>query len=37
MSKVALSLAEKLSQLRHIPQQMLPSTLKHKIILPKFT
>lgn len=37
MSKAALSIAEKLAQLRHIPNSMLPATLKHKILLPKLT
>lgn len=37
MSKAALSLAEKLAQLRQIPANLLPNTLKHKILLPKFT
>lgn len=37
MSKAALSLAERLAQLRQIPNHMLPATLKHKILLPKFT
>lgn len=37
MSKVATSLAERLAQMRQIPPNMLPSTLKHKILLPKFT
>lgn len=37
MSKVALSLADKLAHLRQIPQHLLPGTLKHKIMLPKLT
>lgn len=37
MSKVALTLAERLAHMRHIPNHMLPSTLKHKVILPKIT
>lgn len=37
MSKVVLSVAEKLAQLRVIPPQSFPSTLKHNILLPKFT
>jgi hypothetical protein len=37
MSKVALSIAERLAHLRNIPQQMLPSTLKHKILVPKLS
>jgi len=37
MSKVALTLAERLAQIRNIPNHMLPSTLKHKLLLPKIT
>ena len=37
MSKAVVSLAEKLALLRVIPSQMIPSTLKHKINLPKLT
>jgi hypothetical protein len=37
MSKAVLSVAERLAQLRHIPNSMLPATLKHKILLPKLT
>jgi hypothetical protein len=37
MSKVALTLAERLAQIRNIPNHMLPSTLKHKVLLPKIT
>lgn len=37
MSKVVISIAERLKQLRQIPENMLPSTLTHKITLPKFT
>jgi hypothetical protein len=37
MSKVVISLAEKLALLRAIPPQMIPSTLKYKINLPKLT
>lgn len=37
MSKAALSLAERLAQLRQIPNHLLPSTLKHKVLLPKIT
>ena len=37
MSKVSLTVAEKLAQLRKIPPNMLPSTLKHNIVLPNIT
>ena len=37
MSKPALALADKLAQLRQIPQHLLPATLKHKILLPRLT
>ena len=29
------SVAEKIASLRHIPENMLPSTLKHNIVVPK--
>jgi len=35
MSKVILSVADKLKQMKQIPENLLPSTLKHKILLPK--
>lgn len=35
--KAGLTVVEKLAQLRTIPAHMLPSTLKHKILLPKCT
>lgn len=37
MSKAALSLAERLAQLRQIPQHLLPGTLRHKLLLPRLT
>jgi hypothetical protein len=36
MSKVVISLAERLAQLRIIPPEKIPTTLKHDIVLPKF-
>lgn len=33
--KAGLSVADKLAKLRQIPSNMLPSTLKHKLILPR--
>lgn len=37
MSKAALSLVDRLAQLRQIPQHLLPSTLRHKVLLPRLT
>ena len=37
MSKAAKTVAEKLAQLRNIPPNLLPSTLKHKLVLPNIT
>ena len=34
MSKPAASVAEKMAKLSQIPEQMLPSTLKHRTLLP---
>ena len=36
MSKVLVSVADKLKQMRHIPENMIPATLKYQIALPKF-
>lgn len=36
MSKTVVTLAERLAQLRVIPPEKVPSTLKHEISLPKF-
>ncbi len=35
MNKATVSLAQKLAELRVIPQNILPSTLKYKVTLPK--
>ena len=37
MSKVVKTVAEKIAALRHIPPTMLPSTLKHNLMLPKIS
>ena len=36
MNKAGLSIAEKIAQLRPIPQELLPSTLKYNLKFPKF-
>ena len=37
MSRVSLTVAEKLAQLRKIPLGMLPSTLKYNLVLPNIS
>ena len=37
MSKVSLTVAEKLAQLRKIPANLLPSTIKYNLVLPNIS
>lgn len=37
MNKAGLTIAEKIAQLRPIPIELLPSTLKHNLRFPNFS